>query len=709
MDKTKYLIYRITIVLCTGVFFSACQPEEKDKLDYLSGFEDRATITIENIADLYPRFSQGERPSGFNGKVSDYGKYNYPKILAVFSRYGIDAPESDVQNERLTLYKDLPTFHFNLVGLPRILYMFPEASGIRGNEIDFLRQVFDRDDSFNPWTCEGTENHVGMSRTAGYLYAQYALENYPEVFPEAQQRLHEMETWIRYFSQRIFTTGTGEFNSESYGTYNVIGWLNVYDFTNDPEIKKCARAVLDYYAAEIALHYTQGIASGSDMRGNRAITSLYGSQSYLGWLWFGDSPFPASVESIDKQWDAANSMIQIIHAALSNYRPPLETVELALKEKNIPAFYKNAKSCYLMQDTSYIKQTFYIDTNFSMGAGYFPYGGWSSGNWQIVDWKLVSRVEADSGKSAQFIAGQGMVEPSNSYMGNHRMPFDQLAHYNNTLVQLTRVPKNADSIKLAVKKRYENWHNNWKKDFYMRFPDDTDKENPVHFQNLPVHSNQSFLVLANQGFINFHYHDSLMLIELEKSVVVIRTINGHRPSNPSLDKKAGIWIIKTQAEKNNLCGFIVEVMNKKTDSLKNNMQVAHYFEIMKQAEILHNDGNQHITYRNSQGDTMDIKYQIKGSFQEPIYDWGYGPVNAGNIQQRMPYKQPAWPSGEGHGKVANVSINGIPLLDPTSKWPVYSGPKLLIENGRMLIHGSKSTYTVDYTSKPVEFHRKKIK
>lgn len=695
-----FRIFRTIVFVVSVHMITGCASDQYEEA-YLQAFEERASITIENIADIYPRFSDGDRPSGFDGSISDFGKYNYPKILAVFARHGENSKEAEIHNERLFIYKDLPTFHFNLVGLPRILYMFPHAAGIRGNEIDFLRQVFDRDDSFNPWTCEGTENHVGMSRTSGYLYAQYAYENYPEVFPEAEDRLAEMEKWLRYFAQRTFVTGTGEFNSESYGTYNIIGWINVYDFTNDPEIKKTAKAMLDYYAAEIALHYSQGLCGGSDMRGNRAIKSFDGSQSYLGWLWFGDSPFPACAETIDRKAGAANQFIQLIHAALSNYRPPAEIVKLAEKREDVPAMYYNSKGCYLMKDTSYIKQTFYVDSNYTLGAGYFPYGGWSSGNWQIVDWKLISRVEADSGKSAQFIAGLGTVDPSRSYIGNHRMPFDQLAQYENTLMQLTRVPENSEEIKQSVKSLYGDWEEQWKIDFYKRFPNDTDKSNPVHFQDFPVDRNQSSIVIANQGYIDFNFHDSILFIELEKSVVAVMTVGGRRPSLPVLFGKDMAWKVNTEEKKGVLCGFIIEVFNKSADaeSIKEKF-------ITQSGGILHTNLDDQLRYVNSGGDTITIRYQTAGHFTEPIYDWGYGPTEAANIQQLMDYQQPDWPEGYGHGKLAQVRVNGEPYLGYDDKWPVYSGPNILVEDGKMQITSGKSKYLIDYTTPDVRIERK---
>ncbi len=683
------------------LFLLSCQEKgQKHKHltpEYQKDFSYRSSLLIDGIAKHYPRWNDGKRPTGFKGGVSDFGKYNYPKIIAQFYKYGPDSSVCDVAHKRMEIFKDKPTFHFNLVGLPRILYMFPEAESVKKYEKDFLDRVFERDDSYNPWTCEGTENHIGMSRTSGYLYAQLALEKYSERYPDAKEKLDWMKEWIEYTSERIYETGTGEWNSSIYGAYNIIGWLNLYDFAKDPDIKERAEAVLDYYASEMALHYTQAFIGGSDIRGKGNVKSFEGSAAFLGWLWFGDSPRPLNEKNIDNGMKN-NEHIQSIHAAVSDYRPPMLAVKLANKELEVPAMYYNSKPDYLLEMPSYIKQTFYIADNYNIGAAYLPYGGWSAGNFQIVSWKFVSRVEPGEDKSVQYMSGVGMLSPNNKYFkyGNIRSPFDQIVHHKNVLIHLTKVPSDAEEIKEEVNVIIEQWRRDWEEDFYKRFPDDTDKKNPVHGIDYDVSTNRTSVVISKAGQIHETFVDSVLIIEFEKSYAAIRSIDGLRPTPLADAEGGGMMSTTVQREKGKLCGLVIEVANKDDfDSFVD------FQNGIKEKSFLINERLEEdiITYQGINGDNIRVHYQDSGEFTEPIMDFGYGVEEPKVIQKSPPFKQPEWPKGKGHGKIAEWFVNDK-LVDLNDYWPVFKGPNLYVGKGKLMLDNNKGTcYSVVFNDK----------
>jgi hypothetical protein len=661
-----------------------------------SEFEARAGLLIDYIADFYPRFNNGKTPPGGRGDLSDFGKYNYPKIIAVFEKYGTDAPESALYNQRMKIYSSKPTFHFNLVGLPRILLGYPDAPSVREYEENFLRRVFERNDSYNAWTCEGTENHISMSRTSGYLYAQIALKNHLEAFPKAGLRLDQMRRWIRYFSERIFRTGTGEFNSAIYEPYNIIGWLNLYDFAHDEEVRRMARAVLDYYACETALHYSQGMTGGSDLRGKRCTESFKGAAAYLGWLWFGDSPQPLDKSNLNQGDNCNNALIQAVHAATSSYRVPELALKLAKGKLTHPAMYYNSKPGYLLEKPSSIKQTFYRTKNYSLGAGYFPYGGWSAGDHQIVSWKLISRVTKGKNKTAQYVSGIGMENPAGKHYchGNQRSPFDQLIHHENTLIQLTRVPENSEDIKATIQKIYNDWQSKWKRDFYKRFPNDTDRMMPVHFQDLDVSVNRSSIIFRNAGHLVSQVRQNILFVELEKTWLAIRSVRNDRPSVLKYSENKEYRYTSVEAPKGSVCGMILEASLKSeyTDFQAYQEAVLQKTKLKNEELEVHNA----VTYTGLNGDTIKCRYNVSGSFYEPLFDWGYGPTEPMVIHTSPPFIQPKWPKGKGHGKIASWWVNGKEVRTD-QPWPVYDGPRLFIGEGRLELTAGEQMYEIDYT------------
>lgn len=505
-----------------------------------------------------------------------------------------------------------------------------------------------------------------------------------------------MKQWISYFSQKIFQTGTGEFNSAIYAPYNIIGWLNLYDFATDREVKQMARAVLDYYACEMALHYSQAMTGGSDLRGKRCTESFKGAAAYLGWLWFGDSPQPLDKSNLNQGDDCNNALIQPVHAATSTYRVPGIAAKLAKGKLTNPAMYYNSKPGYLLEKPSSIKQTFYRTDKYSMGAGYFPYGGWSAGDHQIVSWKLISRVAKGKNKTAQYVSGIGMENPAGKHYchGNQRSPFDQLVHHRNVLIQMTRVPENSKRIEATIQKIYNDWQSKWERDFYKRFPNDTDRGMPVHFQYLDVSVNRSSLIFRDAGHLVSDLRQNILFIELEKTWLAIRSLRKDRPFDLKFSEDEEYRYAGVKASRGTVCGLIVEVSAR--DEYPN-MQA--FQEAIIQKTQLDNeqlDSHNTITYLGLKGDTITCRYNVSGSFYEPLFDWGYGPTEPMMIHTSPPFKQPKWPEGIGHGKIASWWVNGEKVL--TNKpWPVYDGPGLFIGKGRLELTAGEKIYEIDYT------------
>jgi len=53
------------------------------------------------------------------------------------------------------------------------------------------------------------------------------------------------------------------------------------------------------------------------------------------------------------------------------------------------------------------------------------------------------------------------------------------------------------------------------------------------------------------------------------------------------------------------------------------------------------------------------------------------------VQQLMEYKQPIWPSGQGHGKLAMYMVNGKSVID--KPWPIFESKVMSLKNGILQI------------------------
>jgi hypothetical protein len=364
--KSIISLFLLTVLFCFSIPLVAQNLEVE--------FQARVNILTNQVADKYANL----RPPGFTntGNTPDPEKFNWPQVIARLKKYGLN---DDTSNIRIDRFKTNSPFHFTLAGMARIMNQFPNAPQMIANKQIYLQRIFSRTDSYNAFTDEGTENHNNMARTSGYLAAQNALGN--PSFPQAEAKLAQNKTWIMEFSRRLYHGGAAEWNSSQYGAYNLIGWLNLYDFATDAEVKAAARAVCDYYSLEIAIHYSQGWTGGSEMRsvgvpilgtsGNNPNNVFStNSQDYLGWLWFGDLS-----KGIGTNYWTGSEYIQSIHAAVSSYRPSWYAVKIAKKEIALPALFKASKSEYYGLVPSFLHQNFYADKGYNMGTAYLPYGG----------------------------------------------------------------------------------------------------------------------------------------------------------------------------------------------------------------------------------------------------------------------------------------------------------------------------------------------
>ena len=644
------------------------------------GFQARARFLRLQLANVAAKSSTFT--TSWTGSTPDPEKHQWPIAIARLAEYG--AADS-LGNSRIELYKDRAPFHFLFVGMARIMSLYPQAPKMKQHKEKYLQNVWNRTDGYNAFTGEGTENHLNMNKTSGYLYAQHALGN--PAFPDAAARLAQMKDWIKYYAKRIYQTGVGEWNSSTYGVYNLAGWLNLYDFAHDPEVREAARAVLDYYAAELALHYTQGVTGGSESRGN-VLTSTSSGTDYLNWLWFGDSP-----KTETSTFWTGRDYTQCMHAATSTYRPPALAGQLARKKLSLPALYLNSKPAYLLDSTSYVKQVFYADRNYTLGTSFLPFGGWTGGDTQFCNWKMVSRVGGPgSGLSAQVVTGNGRY--FNQRNGRGRTPYDQFIQHKNVLIQLTRVPGNAADIETTIAGIISGWQADWRRDFAARFPGDN-KDNPVNKSTGNPSLNASYIAFPTAAT---QFRNGVCFVQLEKSFLAIRSLYGPQPTVPATET-SGRSFVQDAAPAGKLCGLVMEAVNA-----GDYPSFAAFQDSVLARTALDATGllaENRVVYRTLAQDVINAEYTVSGTFTEPLYDWGYGPTQAQTIVTAPPFRQPAWPAGPGHGRNATWTVNGD-TVDLHKKWSVYKGPHLQLENKILRLTGDEAYYQVDFSgSRPV--------
>ncbi len=677
------------------------------KAQYETEFQQRSQLLINDLADTFLKTSA---PPASTPSYSDPQKKWFPKAIARLEKYGVNDGITVNQTSNnnasiiIDLYKnDLP-FHFTLVGMARIMCKYPTAPTMALNEKLYLQKVFERTDNYNAWASEGTENHINMSRTSGYLYAQMANKNYPTDFPDAAAKMALMKQWILDYSKAVYQNGTAEFNSKQYGTYNIIGWLNLYDFAEDADVKAAANAVLDYYAGEMALNWVQFTIAGPDMRSSKG-ADVNGEQAseYLGWLWFGQSTVaPPQVFS--------GEQIQSIHACTSTYRPPLSIVKIARKQISLPVWALNSKSSYLFEEKSATKQFYFADKGYVLSSCVTKYGGYSGASYAMMPWSLV----VSRGKSTFPYVISGNGRSSANTKGRGINPFTQIVQYKNVLILMTKTPTNyagiykifrdscgiiSGSSNTVDQNNPNGWAGKWQRDFFKRYPnggfEGSSTKVPVSFLNInSTNTNDSYLSIP--GVSTNQVGGKICVVDLDSVWMGVTYFNSNATFPSGSSRKT---LTDASPGFGKMTGFVVEIA-KKTEYANIN---AFYTSLNGRKAVVDVNAG-HLSYNMADGTSLYAEYVSSGSFIEPIFDWGWGPQVPDTKMfafQTQKFFQPNWSEIINSGRIPDFKINNVALdlsVSPGNEWSIFDSPVFQVKNNKLLIYeASILQYQVDYT------------
>jgi hypothetical protein len=151
----------------------------------------------------------------------------------------------------------------------------------------------------DPWSIDGSENQDAQGKSFDLLAAQ-AFKHRPEYLGKIYQdgstvtqqyrALHDH--WNNYFDERAKRGLFVEVGAPSYHGYTQQAILNIYDFAEDPILRKKAGMILDLDFADYAQQQLQNVGGGAKSR-SYPLASYDGqadSMTYAANLLYGPSP-----------------------------------------------------------------------------------------------------------------------------------------------------------------------------------------------------------------------------------------------------------------------------------------------------------------------------------------------------------------------------------------------------------------------------------
>jgi len=178
----------------------------------------------------------------------------------------------------------------------------------------------------NSWVdVRGTDNLRAMREQAIYLMAEETCNR--ETMAAALKR-------IREYAEALYASGMPEWDSPNYLNHALTSWLPLYDFAKDREVRKMAKAMLDYVSVSAALKYWRGSWAGPGIRDYGNIGPHAGAAGEF-WHYYGGLEGAAKRPYRD-----------FVHVMASGYRPPAAAVALARREITKPVEVLAAKPSY---------------------------------------------------------------------------------------------------------------------------------------------------------------------------------------------------------------------------------------------------------------------------------------------------------------------------------------------------------------------------
>jgi hypothetical protein len=637
-----------------------------------------------------------DRPQLANLTANDLGKHWWPRIFAelaiasdgtsVIDGAGAgDQPppetraiiEGLVHNRPMEAFTDDPNvgyLYFSPVGLGWLVQRHADLLTDADLET-LLTAVFDypaTQASLNLFTGEGTENHVLMGRVGGYLVSAAVVERadqpiYRRFADQAEFRLQQTRDYLWETLVTLYDIGTGEYDSSTYYPYVLSAWLAVYETAPEEDVREWSRAVLDWFAATVALRWDRGVFGGYEQRGGAATSVWNSNLDPFAWLWFGA---PGTPDLNGRDWS------QMVYAALSDYQPPEAVIELAHKQlpEGVEALTVfESEPSYLVHGADVVrsetKGLFYYTQAFNLGTTLArPIGGFTGGGSQDVLWKLTA-FRPENQEAVVFTSPTG------------RDPWRQLAQWEGVLVDLVWHPDNARALANEGLERVRAWREAYGRDAELRFPEDTAHPNTVTSRKVEtrkIGTRLSFPEHLVQAVVTQGKREPIVFVAAGSAFVAIRSLDGDAPK---ITQRNGVYTVEVTAARGGFNGLILEAV-----------PVEDFPDFQTFMERILSAGPDHtfdadrgrVSYLSLAGDRLDVAYQTAGSWTEPQYDWGYGWTTYGGvpIPAMPPARFPDWPSGEGEGRVPSIAVNGR-TINLDTDWPTYSSEVIASGGGTL--------------------------
>ena len=516
----------------------------------------------------------------------------------------------------------------------------------------------------------GTENHKTMWRTSALLYSQLLPDTAKISGYSLGESLSITKKMISDYLKKMMYVGNGEYDSKVYYPYSIKSFMNLYDFSTDPEIKELAKLALDLYFVTYGLKVVDGAIAGAQKRGYLTDKNP-DMMEIMQWAFFNDT-------SRDME-----EVITTLHQSTTTYRPNKVIWNIVRKKLEKPFESQMSRPFYHMDHPHAFAETFYCSENFAMGNMQMTIV--DNPNQQMV-WSAVARGEDGP---LCFSGGHPMRGSTSGHS-----PYTQTLQSSGTLILLTAPTQrySADTSDIAKTYKRAGRDNLWimprseQPENYEYAHRQKYASNPLTKIDRPMTNDaedvQGFWYNSKGSASSWFYFPKQLKPQLINGVYFIEAHNTLLAVNPLFDDHYTInpdqqviaQLKDRQAKKffegyglivfpGLQSGYVVEIVEK--DQFKTIETFAKHYHKKTKLDLSEISSNQ-ISYKSLNGDRTQMQYVSYGLRCKGI-------ING---------KKQSW--------------------DDFTGGAVYKSPYLSIKDGIMQVSDGEDGYVVDFTgSKPV--------
>ena len=389
-------------------------------------------------------------------------KYGMAANLATFYNYPAGSAQSDLAVSyttnnlgQLQTTADLGTSDFYPLGVVRAIYQY----GSRFTAAQLARIGYDAQRMFN-WYGGGTENMNLMHLSNGYLLAQmfptnanvWFTGNSNSIKVNSATLMASNKESLRQLGQAQYQRSCVEAISPNYLSVHIIPMEQLYEFAQDPEVKRIAEAMLVQMMAQLSANVYRGYIMDPYSRFyNSCFTSggigpgvddgQKNDVLLLNWLYWNQGvPEPSRFTG----GPADNSYL--VYAALSGYHPlpTFERIANVSSDHAGKAHWVRTSEPNSQDSTGLIShmncRRVWRDREFAMGSavGYFnPNGFYNQSSSRLgIAYRSNDRLNYLQAGHPYWLADESGL----AWWQAPQSPFMQVAHYKNTAIVMFNVP-----------------------------------------------------------------------------------------------------------------------------------------------------------------------------------------------------------------------------------------------------------------------------